>query len=159
MWNSSKKVIQIRQAQHSLQLTWVINNICTNHCSYCPSDLNSGSNHHYDWGHTKTFIERLIKRYPKIHVSISGGEPTLSPFLPELIELFYNSGHTVGITSNGARSARYIREISKYLSYIVFSWHPQYDDPKLLEKAVTAAENTHVAMTLLNFGRPLASSV
>ena len=29
------------------RLTWIINNICTQHCDYCPSYLNSGKNHHY----------------------------------------------------------------------------------------------------------------
>lgn len=144
-----KKIIQIKQNTHSLQLTWVINNICTNHCDYCPPILNKGTNHGYDWNNAKSFINRLLKRYPKIHCAISGGEPTLSPFLPEMIEMFQQAGHTVGLTSNGARSIRYIEEISKYLSYISFSYHPQYDDKSLLEKAIAASNNCLITIRIM----------
>jgi organic radical activating enzyme len=145
----TRKIIQIRQAENILQLTWIINNICTNHCDYCPPTLHSGTNHHYEWSHAKSFIKRLLQRYSKIHCSISGGEPTLSPFFPELVKMFHSAGHTVGITTNGARSVRYIEEIAPFLSYICFSYHPQYDDPKLVDKVLAASNHTHVSVRVM----------
>lgn len=145
----SKKLIQIRQKEHVLQLTWILNNICTNHCAYCPPALHMGTNHHYDWDITKGFVQRLLDRYEKIHVSISGGEPTVSPHFPELVKMFYDAGHTVGITSNAARSPRFWKEISPMLSYVCFSWHPSFEDPKFLEKASAALEFTSVSIRVM----------
>lgn len=145
----SKKIIQIRQHEHVMQLTWVINNICTNHCDYCPPTLHTGTNHHYEWDKAKNFIKRLFGRYHKIHCSISGGEPTVSPFFSELVNMFYDNGHTVGITSNGARNVRYWEEIAPKLSYICFSYHPSYEDINFLEKVKTAAKYTHVAVRVM----------
>lgn len=143
------KVSYIRQRDNVLQLTWVLNNICTNHCDYCPPTLHSGTNHHYDWEHANTFIDRLLKKYPKIHCSISGGEPTVSPFFPDLVKKFYNAGQTVGLTTNGARSVRYWEEISSYFSYICFSYHPQFHDDKLLEKAIAASRFTNSTVRIM----------
>ena len=144
-----KKLVQVRQRQHSMQLTWVLNNICTNHCDYCPPTLHMGTNHHYEWDITKGFVERLLKRYQKIHCSITGGEPTVSPFFPELVKMFYDAGHSVGITSNAARNVRYWDEISPMLSYICFSYHPSQEDPLFLEKALAATKHTHVSVRVM----------
>lgn len=144
-----KKVNYIRQRENVLQLTWVLNNICTNQCDYCPPTLHSGTNHHYNWTHANTFVDRLFTRYPKIHCSISGGEPTVSPFFIELVKKFYNAGHTVGITTNGARNTRYWEEISSYFSYICFSYHPQFHDEALIEKALAASKFTNVTIRIM----------
>jgi len=149
LWIMDKKVIQIRQSKNIMQLTWVINNICTNQCDYCPPSLHAGTNHHYDWEKAKSFINRLINRYKSIHCSISGGEPTLSPFFRELVKIFYDSGNSVGITSNGVRSVSYWDEIAPYLSYICFSYHPQFEDKFLLDKAIKASNHTHIAIRVM----------
>lgn len=144
-----KKLIQIRQTERVMQLTWVINNICTNHCDYCPPTLHAGKNHHYEWEKAKSFITRLINHYPEIHCSISGGEPTVSPFFPELVNMFYEAGHTVGITTNGSRNARYWAEIAPKLSYICFSYHPSHHDPELLNKVRASAEYTQCSVRVM----------
>jgi len=144
-----KRLIQIRQHRPTLQLSWILNNICTNHCDYCPPSLHSGTNHHYEWEHAKSFTTRLLGRYQKIHVSISGGEPTLSPHFPELVDMFHSNGHTVGITSNGARSVSWWRDMSPRLSYICFSYHPSYHDSEFLEKVLAAAEHTQCTVRVM----------
>lgn len=155
----SKRLIQIKKNNDAMQLTWILNNICTNHCDYCNPSLHRGTNHHYDWVHAKSFVERLFKRYSSIHCSISGGEPTLSPFFPELVKMFHDSGHTVGITSNGARTPRFWEEISPLLSYICFSFHPSYEDPQFLEKALLSAQYTWVTVRVMMDSRHWDRSV
>lgn len=145
----SKKLIKVKQIDNVMLLTWVINNICNNHCSYCPPILNNGKNHHYEWDKAKDFIHRLFSHYPKIHCSISGGEPTMSPFFKELVDIFYESDHTVGITSNGARTIRYWEEIAPKLSYICFSYHPSFEDPDFLEKIKVASKQTLVTVRIM----------
>jgi organic radical activating enzyme len=127
----------------------VINNICTNACSYCPSNLHIGTNHNYDWTDAEKFIKQVLERYPKIHLAISGGEPTLSPWFKDVVKMFNSAGHPVGVTSNGARTANYYRDVSKYLSYITMSYHPSYKDKNFIEKALACAENTRCTVSIM----------
>jgi MoaA/NifB/PqqE/SkfB family radical SAM enzyme len=144
-----KKLIKIQQTENVMSLTWVINNICNNSCAYCPPILNNGKNHHYDWVKAKEFVARLFDHYPKVHCSISGGEPTMSPFFKELVDIFYSSGNTVGITTNGVRTVRYWEEVAPKLSYICFSYHPSHEDPDFLEKVKASAKQTFATVRVM----------
>jgi MoaA/NifB/PqqE/SkfB family radical SAM enzyme len=144
------KIIKVEQERTNLlHLTWIINNICTNACSYCPKNLHTGTNHNYEWDNARKFFEYLFERYPEIHCSVAGGEPSVSPFLPELVKTFHDRGHTIGITSNAAKPARYWEEIAPNLAYISFSYHPEFPDPKFIEKAKVASENTVVTTRVM----------
>jgi organic radical activating enzyme len=134
-------ITNIKNISGVTHLTWIINNICTKSCDYCPTNLHRGKNHHYDWTHAKSFIKEIFKRYEKLHVTISGGEPTVSPFLIDVVKEFYNNGHTIGITSNAARTKDYYKELCPMLSYIGLSWHPSDPDPEFIEKALTASDH------------------
>jgi len=142
-------IIEIKQKVPAMYLTWIINNICTNACSYCPANLHEGTNHNYDWEDAEKFIELVLKKYSKIHVAISGGEPTLSPWFKDLVKKFSDAGHPVGMTTNGARTVRYFEDISQYMSYIVMSYHPSFEDPELLEKAYACAKNTITTVSIM----------
>jgi organic radical activating enzyme len=145
-----KKIIKVKQVDNApLLLTWVINNICNNSCSYCPKELHAGKNHNYDWEHAKRFFEILFKKYPKINLSVSGGEPSLSPFFKELVEIFHNAGHTIGLTSNAAKPAYYWNEIAKFVNYICFSYHPESPDENFIEKVKIASKNTIVTVRIM----------
>ncbi len=144
------KIIKVEQERTNLMhLTWIINNICTNACSYCPKNLHTGTNHNYEWDNARKFFQYLFERYPEIHCSVAGGEPSVSPFLPELVKTFNDRGHTIGITSNAAKPARYWEEIAHNLAYISFSYHPEFPDPKFVEKAKIASENTVVTTRVM----------
>ncbi len=145
----NKQLVQIRQRKRVLQLTWIMNNICNNKCAYCPPELNSGTNHHYEWDKARSFIQRLFDTYPDIHCSISGGEPTLSPFFEELVDIFHNSRNTVGITTNGVRTLRFWNEIAPKLNYICFSYHPSQEVPEFLEKVIACSTKTAVTVRVM----------
>jgi organic radical activating enzyme len=135
------KIIRVQQPDNApLNLTWIINNICTNHCSYCAANLHTGKNHNYEWANALRFFEMLFERYPKIHCSVSGGEPSVSPFFPEICKLFYERGHTIGVTTNLAKPVRYWKELAPYLNYASISWHSQFVDINFLEKTLAVAE-------------------
>ena len=135
------KIIRVQQPDNApLNLTWIINNICTNHCSYCATNLHTGRNHNYEWANALRFFEMLFERYPKIHCSVSGGEPSVSPFFPEICKLFYERGHTIGVTTNLAKPVRYWKELAPYLNYASISWHSQFVDINFLEKTLAVAE-------------------
>ena len=144
------KIIRILQPDNApMHLTWMINNICTNHCSYCPPNLHEGKNHYYEWENAQRFFKMLFERYPRIHCSVSGGEPSLSPFFPDICKTFYEAGHTIGCTSNAAKPASYWKNIAPYLQYICFSWHPQFPDKNFLEKVVAAARQINVTVRVM----------
>ena len=144
------KIIRVKQAIDSpFHITWIINNICPNACSYCPSSLHTGQNHHYDWENARRFFQILFEKYPRVHCSIAGGEPSVSPFLPELVKIFYDNNSTVGMTSNAAKTVAYWKDIAPYLTYVCFSWHPEFVDDKFLEKAQAVAEHTPVTIRVM----------
>lgn len=114
-------------------VTWVINDICTYNCRYCPPALHNGKNHKYDWEYIEPFLDKLFETYAQdrsLIFSISGGEPTLSPFFPELVKKIYDNGGYTGITTNLARTERFIEENFKYLVYACCSFHPAMEFPK-----------------------------
>jgi organic radical activating enzyme len=146
----TNRIIKVKQAdEDTFRLTFVINNICTNACSYCPKNLHEGTNHNYEWENAKRFFNLLFQKYPKVWCSVAGGEPSLSPFLPELAKMFYDNKSFIGITSNAAKSVRYWKEYSPYFNYICFSWHPEYVDKDFNEKVFAAAEHTLVTVRVM----------
>ena len=153
------KIIKIEQTAPAFFITWVINNICTNQCSYCPYDLHNGSNHNYDWSDAETLAKYLIGKHPKISLAISGGEPTLSPWLRDLVKMFSDAGHPVGMTTNGARTVRYFEDIAPLMSYIVMSYHPSFEDPQLIEKAEACARHTHTTVSIMMDSRHFDKSL
>lgn len=135
MATAPKNIISIkRNIPNVMVVTWVINNICDRACAYCPEKLHNGSNHNYEWENARVFWQQLIERYKHIHVSIAGGEPTLSPHLKEAIDMIWESGNTVGLTTNLTRKLRYFEEIAPKCSYISASYHPSSPDLEFVEK-------------------------
>lgn len=148
----NKKIIRVIQKDESLMnLTWVVNNICNNRCSYCIPDLNSGMGHHYSWDNAQKFLEILFERYPKIHCAVSGGEPSMSEFFPDLVKTFNLAGHTIGVTSNAFKPLEFWQYISKYLYYICFSYHPEFPAKDFREKAISSSLNTFVTVRVMMF--------
>lgn len=137
-----KKPIAIKQKPSAFYVTWVINNICTNACSYCPPMLHNGSNHHYDWDHAKKFLDHIFEQHENVHVSIAGGEPSVCPFLPKLVKYINEKGGTVGVTTNLAKSVRYWNDIAPYFEYISTSYHPSFEDKEYFTKLMTCALHT-----------------
>lgn len=135
------RIIRVEQPNNApLQLSWIINNICTNHCSYCPTNLHTGKNHNYEWNNAKRFFELLFERYPRIHCNVSGGEPSVSPFFPDICKTFHERGHSIGVTTNLAKPIRYWQELAPYLEYASISWHVEFIDPNFLDKALAVAD-------------------
>jgi len=148
--SKNKKIIRVIQEDYSLMnMTWMTNNICNNRCSYCVPTLNAGIGHHYEWEKAKKFLEALFQRYPKIHCSVAGGEPSLSKFFPELVKFFNDAGNTIGVTSNAYKSVEYWSDISKYLNYICFSYHAEFPAKDFKEKVIAASLNTFVTVRLM----------
>lgn len=138
-----------RNVPNVMVVTWVINNICDRSCAYCPPKLHNGSNHNYDWNLAREFWKELIDRYENIHVSIAGGEPTLSPHLKEAIDMIWDSGNTVGLTTNLTRKLRYFETITDQCSYIAASYHPSSPDPEFIDKVAAIQHQTPTTVRVM----------
>ena len=139
------KIIEVKQTSTNLtHITWIVNNICHNRCSYCPPILHAGSNHNYEWDNARKFLNLLFKRYTKLHFSIGGGEPSMSPFFPELVKLIYDQGHTITLTSNAYKNTDYWKEIAPFINSISFSYHPEFSTEKYFENVIATADITRV---------------
>lgn len=119
-------------------LTWIINNICTNHCRYCPKFLHEGKNHHYDWREAEYFIDSLLEHHKMVHLVVSGGEPTVSPFLPNLLKKFAGTKHYAGVSSNGVRRADYWDGLD--VENLGLSYHPVFRDDQWIQRAEDARQ-------------------
>jgi len=111
-------------------ITWILNNVCTYSCRYCPPSLHNGTNPKYDWEEIEPFVDKIFQHYEKnfgsnIRFALSGGEPTLSRFFPELIREVVKRGSSIGITTNLTRSIRFIKNNFGYLQYAACSFHPE----------------------------------
>lgn len=151
---NGKKIIKIKNESKVLLLTWVINNICTNHCSYCPENLHSGTNHHYDWEHAERFIKDCFTKYGNIQCNLAGGEPTVSPFFKNLINLIYDLGGVTNLTTNLVRSKDWWGDIAHKLSCISVSYHPEFMETKskdddFIEKILFLTQRTRITARIM----------
>jgi len=138
--------------QHNTDLThvtWIINDICPNRCVYCPPEIHLGSNHNYDWDNARRFVQELLSRYSLMHISIGGGEPSMSPFLPELVEMFNSAGHTVSLTSNAYRTEAYWQRVAGSINQISFSYHPEFSTEQYFANVAAASAETRVACRVM----------
>jgi len=144
------KIEEVKQHNDRLtHVTWIINNICPNTCTYCPPPTHNGSNHNYDWDNARRFLDLLFKRYPDMHFSIGGGEPSMSPFFPELVKLIYDAGHTITMTSNAYKSSEYWKEIGPYINQISFSYHPEFSTEQYFTNVLSTADVTRVTARVM----------
>jgi hypothetical protein len=127
------KLTRIYSEPNVFRLTWVINNVCTQHCRYCPDMLHRGANQtSWTFEQAAAFSQKIFALDRPVELSIAGGEPTLSPWLKPLIKLYKQQGHTVTLTSNGSRSVDYWRDIT--VDYLCLSYHPSWARGDWLEK-------------------------
>ena len=145
------KILRVVQHQQDLvHITWMINNICQNKCTYCVPELNSGKGHHYKWEDASKFVDLLFEKYSLMHFSVTGGEPSLCSFFPDLVKKITDTDkHTIGLTTNGYASVDYWKKISQSVSYICFSYHPEYPTEEFLEKVLYSAMNTVVTVRVM----------
>ena len=78
-----------------------------------------------------------------------GGEPTVSPFLNEAIDMMHSRGHTMSLTSNGVRSVEYWKTIAPKLNNVSFSYHPAYGIEDFFEKVEAISRYTQVGVRVM----------
>ncbi len=130
------RIIEIRTEQPFFNLAWIVNNICTNHCPYCPDILHRGKNNYYTWEQAERFADEMIRLHPRMQVTFSGGEPTVSPWIKPLVNKFLNTGHKVSLVTNGIRAGAYWDDCRP--THLRISYHPHSHDDGFIERALGA---------------------
>lgn len=152
-----KKIKKILKSNRVI-VTWILNNVCNYSCRYCPPDLHNGKNYKIEWEEIKDFVDHIIETYStdnrKIEFNLSGGEPTMSPFFPELIKRIYDLGHVCRLTTNLSRTPRFVEENFKYLFSVSCSFHPHFEfknntADQFLEKIKISSKLTMTSIRLM----------
>lgn len=151
---NGKKIIKIEKTSPGLFLTWILNNICTYHCSYCPEMVHGGKNHHYDWAHVKPFLDQCFEKFSYIHCSLSGGEPTVSPFFKDLVDAIYDKGGSIHVTTNLVRSWDYWKSIAHKFSSISVSYHSEFvvtedEEDEFIDKLSKLSHKSYVTLRIM----------
>jgi len=156
--DNTGKIIEKIENREAI-ITWILNNVCTYSCRYCPPNLHNGTNPKYDWEEIQPFVDKLFDHYGKqfgnnIRFALSGGEPTVSRFFPELVREIHSRGGSVGMTTNLTRSIRFIEDNFGYLSYAACSFHPSMaftrnDADDFIEKIKVAEKYTNVSVRVM----------
>lgn len=131
MNNHPYKVLQTAPA---LSIYWKLTDFCNFKCNYCPPVLHAGS---YATGKIPGFpidneitkflakLENYLLNGRHINLQFGGGEPTLHPLFPEIINRLKHENNFIGITTNGSRSNDWWKKILP-LDTVTISLHPEF---------------------------------
>lgn len=138
-----------------VMISWILGNTCNYKCSYCPPELNSGSD---KWVPKETvfeFVERVIDHYKDqdktLYFEFSGGEVTRDKEFIEIAQWLKERGCWVGMLSNGSRSLEYWEELMPHLDHVCFSYHAESNNSEHFTKLVDMVHTnvtTHVTIVM-----------
>jgi MoaA/NifB/PqqE/SkfB family radical SAM enzyme len=129
-----KYPIAVIQKESTLNIYWTLTDFCNFKCNYCPKNLHSGN---YSRGllpgfptdeEIEKFLDDLGSKHlkgRKLLVLLSGGEPTLHPMLPRIIERLKEYDSHIGITTNGSKSEEFWKSILP-VSGVTLSIQPEF---------------------------------
>ena len=131
-----KRIIKINNTNQIIYVYWVLSDFCNQHCSYCPKELHSGHFHSQGYPFKKdidSLLDKLIdtskQKNKKIHISIAGGEPTLHPELPYILDRLKPHSF-IEIITNGTRNVTWWETIKSLPDRIIITLHPEYYNSK-----------------------------
>lgn len=121
-------ILPARDDLRPLHICWFLHNHCNHRCTYCHESNWSGSFKWLSLDHVRSFIDQVQTHYGdrRIHVSLTGGEPTLWPDFEKCVEFLAERGLEIGMTSNGAKPREFFERIAPHFSWINLSFHPEF---------------------------------
>ena len=118
------------------ELHFHIGKLCNFDCRYCPSNVHNNSDPHESLDKFKTGLDLVTPHMKKLKsVFITGGEPTLNPELPKMIEyckkLNYN---VIEVNTNGTASFTKLTNLLSLGIKLNISFHQEFSNKKLMQK-------------------------
>ncbi len=118
------------------EVHFLIGKLCNFDCRYCPSSLHNNSDPHESLDKFKAGLDLITPHMKKLkNIFITGGEPTLNPELPKMIEyckeLNYNA---IEVNTNGTASLTKLTELASLKVHLMITFHSEFSNKKLMEK-------------------------
>lgn len=100
----------------------VVTDACNGRCKLCNYWKTSPGNEKYlSLSFIKSEVIPIIKQYQIEAVCITGGEPTLNPELPQILETINRSGAIITVVTNGSRLDRVFDRVKYHVHAWLFS--------------------------------------
>jgi organic radical activating enzyme len=114
---------------------WMLGNACSYACSYCPKELHDGSIAWQDEAAILALYDRLADHYQSsqgrtVWLQFTGGEPTMHPRFPSIVEAAAARGFRVSLISNASRTHRFWKRIRPHLDAAILTYHPEFATPE-----------------------------
>lgn len=94
---------------------WKLHNVCNYDCSFCDLPTKSGTQRWMSLDEYKVGIDKVIDacsiENKAVWFRLNGGEPTLFPELPQLLQYIRKRGSYTFLLSNGSRTIRWWKEL------------------------------------------------
>lgn len=101
---------------------WMLGNVCTYKCSYCPPNIHSGSVPY----HPLEIVQSTLRNLPtNTTVTLSGGEPTYHPEFEKIV-LEKPDNLLIDILTNGSRPYAFWERIIDNLNTVTLSYHVEF---------------------------------
>lgn len=126
---------------------------CNLKCQFCYAGCNCttnpvGSPHEMSVPEIKTVLRKIMQQAQVPSVSFTGGEPTLHPSLPELVQYAKELGMWVNLITNGTRITR---RLAQQLA------EAGLDSAQVSLEGVTSATHEHITAVRGSFTRTVAA--
>jgi organic radical activating enzyme len=149
--------IKIYNDANRFVVDWVLNTLCTYHCSYCHPMLHMGKNFFKDKVSDKEIVVNFLTKLKKelngrpAHFFLTGGEPTISPVFETIIDFISDAGWHAHVNTNGTRSLEFWKEYAKKIFKVSVSYHPESVDEEIFEKVEYIGTQTNVGVFTLMY--------
>jgi organic radical activating enzyme len=132
--------------QNRLTVTLQLTTACTYSCRYCPDTLSKGSAGNFDLNQLDKFFAKFPAK--EIILTITGGEPTIHPDLPAVLELAHKLGIKTQVDTNGVRTKRFYQEIGPMADVWNITLHTSQHSLDL-EKITVLTDNSFVVVYIM----------
>lgn len=129
--------------ERQIHLCWMVSNLCDFKCSYCAPSNHNGTVRGPNLEATYKFLDQFLeqtKKFNLVHVSFTGGEPTLWRPFKEVVQNLESRGVEIGLTTNGQRNINFWDGIAEKINWICLSFHTESADPDHFIKLISALE-------------------
>lgn len=137
-----------------LFFSWAVTNWCNYSCSYCSSknDLSTEFSRKYLKSDYKLVLARLARLESKFIVDIEGGETSLNPNLPDILNGLFRIPNCIDIrlNTNLSRSLRFYETLPQHERFLLSaSYHSEHHNEAFIEKCIALKNRKfHVNVSL-----------
>ena len=120
----------------AFSVDWYIGKRCNFSCSYCVDYLHDNHSPHVPLKNMKILADAIIDKHGKnVFWSLTGGEPTINPEFLNLCKYIKHErgARHVSLTTNGSRTANYLKDLFQYIDGITLSFHFEHIQERIDE--------------------------